>query len=86
MKRKLMLEIECGDKTCASEPGVFCDKIYQQPKLKWPQIPMSWCCRLFNVELSEDKPCGWLQRCQACLDAEVKDESNNGLIVPEHGT
>jgi hypothetical protein len=71
MKRILNIEIDCGEKTCASEPGKFCE--YLSTK-KFGSI---YLCGIFidpdNVEaytvLEEDEH-GWLQRCQKCLDSE----------------
>lgn len=68
MQKVIKIEIECGERTCASEPGVWCKmigtKIYGS----------RWVCTLFQdkdgrtfTEL-EDKD-GWIQRCPACLEA-----------------
>lgn len=57
---KFKLEIECGEKTCASEPGKFCS---QMSSKKYGTIP--WCS-FFDVELFEKD--GWIQRCEDCMN------------------
>lgn len=61
----LTIEIKCGEKTCASEPGVFC-RFVRGIKFSY------WKCSLFDCALAEDEPNGWLQRCLACLEAQVQ--------------
>ena len=67
MKRTLQIEIDCGEKTCASEKGKFCQSIHHGP-----------CgvalCDLFGGRLdnTKDDYSGWTLRCDACLAAEVK--------------
>lgn len=63
--RRIQLEINCGDFTCASEPGKFCKCLGTS---KFGQLSK---CNLFDGNLEEEE--GWLQRCQECLDSEVKD-------------
>lgn len=72
MKRELRIEIDCGDETCASEPGKFC------PFLLTSRYGQRFHCRLFcNLdlaglsyeELKEKK--GWLQRHKECLLSEI---------------
>lgn len=78
MERKIIIKINCGDFTCASEPENFCKFIGSR---KFGTMPV---CLLFpsvsgNYRRSEsstdlnDKD-GWVQRCQACIDAEGNDE------------
>lgn len=68
MNRNLKITINCGETTCASEPGKFCR--YMGTKYFGTQF----ICMLFPdgyefTFLFDDKN-GWLQRCKACLDAE----------------
>lgn len=55
--------VRCGEKTCASEPGVFCPHLGAKGFGTKP-----WCLH-FGEEL-HDKD-GWVQRCEKCLQAEV---------------
>ena len=74
MNRKLEIEIDCGDTTCASAPGKFCRFAGAR---RWGTVPV---CLLFpdqnpsrqNVSghTGLDDKDGWVQRCQGCLDAE----------------
>ena len=65
---KLTINIECGEKTCAKEPGKFCSYFGSK---KMGTIPI---CTLFPstdtvyTELEEKE--GWTLRCPACLQAE----------------
>jgi hypothetical protein len=74
-KRIITLEIDCGERTCASEPGKFC------PYTVSRKFGQSWFCNLFKTFFSDgsvvdvelfDHGTGWLQRCQACIDAEQR--------------
>ena len=71
MNLLLKIPIECGEKTCASEPGKFC--LYFGTK-KFGQIAV---CLLFrdqsvrsldSAQELDDKD-GWTQRCYQCLEA-----------------
>jgi hypothetical protein len=70
MKRTLCMAIECGETTCAWEPGKFCCHLGSK---KFGTVPV---CLLFRdteareVELFEKD--GWLQRCGACLEREER--------------
>ena len=79
MRTILRITIDCGPLTCASEPGKFCEYL---GTTRMGSVPV---CMLFPAEspsrrepgaatiLKEDPPLvGWVQRCQACLDAEKK--------------
>lgn len=66
--RKLIIPINCGDKTCYKEKGVPCKQIRT---LKYGQI---WICNIFEKELEEDED-GWLKRLEECLKYE--DGGNN---------
>ena len=55
------IRIECGDLTCASEPGRFCGQLGSR---KLGQVPH---CMLYGVDLGELD--GWVARCAECLAA-----------------
>jgi len=70
MKKTLFIEIECGEKTCASESGKFC------PFMSTRRYGTEWVCALFPTEIMfftdlEEKE-GWIQRCDECLATEEK--------------
>jgi len=56
--------IVCGETTCASAPGKFCDYAVAR---KFGLEPV---CIAFDEPIPLYDHDGWLQRCQACLDAE----------------
>lgn len=66
--RRLVIEIDCGEDTCASAPRKFCAFLGSR---KFGQHPV---CRLFPgggqsfTDLTESG--GWVQRCAACKRAE----------------
>ena len=72
MNKHLNIEINCGDKTCASSPGNFC-RFYGTMRMGTTPI-----CLLFSTDDSNVVPLkedgGWLMRCEQCLNAEVDDE------------
>jgi hypothetical protein len=70
MKRTLEIEIECGDKTCASEPGKFCQFVGTK------SFGKTYLCMLFPSEDSYTilESGGWLMRCEQCLKSERKKE------------
>lgn len=76
-KRTLNVVIDCGELTCAREPGEFCDQA------RTTHFGTRWVCGLFDhAELSdlEDGPKkGWLGRCKQCLAAE---SSGKDLATP----
>jgi len=65
MKTNLIFEIECGEKTCAAEPGKFCYFL----NLGFAHRRLS--CALFGRV--EDKN-GWIQRHKGCL---LNERHNN---------
>lgn len=72
-KKKLLgVEVSCGDKTCAVEPGTFCQFFGTA------EFALSTICRLFRQDLVHepvdgDSPiAGWALRCDDCLRAEKK--------------
>jgi len=72
MKKTLHLSIECGEKTCASEPGVFCRFLHAT---HFGQQPV---CGLFpskdgSYTWLDDQEGGWVQRCADCLNAEKEE-------------
>jgi hypothetical protein len=56
------LSFQCGELTCASEPGKFCRFIGSKSFGTQPT------CTLFNVKLFD--PNGWVLRCRECLQLE----------------
>lgn len=61
MLRQLNIQINCGNTTCASKPGEFCEQLYAS---NFGTKPV---CHLFNdTPLYEHN--GWLQRCEECLN------------------
>ena len=58
MKKKICFEIECGEKTCASEPGKFC-------RFFNPSLNGKDSCYLFGRVFESD---GWIQRHPDCLE------------------
>ena len=74
MKKHLMLEIDCGDRTCSSEPGKFCRHVLTK------RFGTVWVCGLFRTEegseiLLKDENGGEegsLMRCGPCLEAECE--------------
>lgn len=59
MKKILKLEIECGEKTCASSKGKFCNFFRYHP------VSGNGYCPLFG-SLQEKK--GWVQRHEKCIE------------------
>ncbi len=62
MKAKLILNIVCGETTCASEPGKFCKFVRTQ------RFGTENVCHIFSEAKStlEEKD-GWIQRHKECL-------------------
>ena len=72
MKKILQFEIECGETTCASSPGIFCS------------FGVSDCfgrseCFFFGPLDEKD---GWVQRHQLCIEKEVSSDEE-GNSIPE---
>jgi len=73
--KTLKININCGETTCASEPGKFCQFLGSR---RMGTIPV---CMLFPTKNPGRKDPGsltdldqtdsWLQRCPACLEAEL---------------
>lgn len=65
--RVLKIEIDCGEKTCASEPGVLCRFLRARIDGSRP------ICYLFGVPLYDEDGSilGWLQRCDECKEMEI---------------
>ena len=63
----LRIEVNCGETTCAVRPGEFCAYAGST------HFGQRWVCRLFPSDTGSYTTLGtingWLQRCQACLDA-----------------
>ena len=68
--RVIRLPIMCGQTTCASEPGKFCEWVRSQIDGDRP------FCNLFSSRLVDEDggTTGWLQRCAAC---RLSEESEN---------
>lgn len=74
--KRLRLDVDCGEKTCAKAPGEFCRFFGSR---KFGSVPV---CMLFPNPFPGHKDPhsatplrevdGWTLRCQACLDAEEK--------------
>lgn len=76
MQRHIILDIEAGDKTCASEPGHFCQW------MRTTKFGTVYFCHLFSEEDSSGRPSkvipleekdGWLQRHEKCLLLESSE-------------
>src|SRR3990172_8277145 len=68
---KIIFESECGETTCAVEPGKFCEFIGSK---HFGCVP--WCT-MFNCILNdhtEGAQKGWLVRCPQCLAHTKKKE------------
>ena len=67
--KAIVIEIDCGEKTCASSPGNFCQFFRQRIDGSEPR-----CC-LFGKLLFDDKKAitGWLMRLPECLAIEIKE-------------
>jgi len=76
MQTELVLKISCGEKTCAKEPGKFCEWVTTG---KFGSISYCW---LWNDRDFRGRPLpleeegGWLLRRPECLSAgrKVEDE------------
>ena len=67
--RTLKIKLDCGQTTCASEPGKFCRFLTARADGSCPQCNLfgGWRLTDANGDLT-----GWILRCQACLEAEVE--------------
>jgi hypothetical protein len=65
---KLHFETECGEKTCASEPGKFCYFV------RVKNFGTSYLCLYYDEKLYDND--GWLIRCPKCLNEQRKE---NGI-------
>ena len=79
MKRSITIEINCGQKVCAKESGMYC-KFFG--KRLFSQTP---CCSLFPIAdetfTELDVIDGRVQRCSKCLDAEQKNKLTDKLLL-----
>ena len=62
--RMLSFAITCGEETCAEKPGKFCQFV------RTSHFGKRWSCLIFEENLKEDKPKGWLMRCKKCLECD----------------
>jgi len=73
--RVLEIPIQCGDTTCASEPGKFC------PQLRTARFGSTFTCKLFSEQEYKEKweelpeKNGWIQRHPDCVKMERKEDS-----------
>ena len=65
------VQIECGEKTCASSPGVFCKYFGYKGLGTKPH------CLFFNTHLYEEQ--GWIQRAKPCLEIEERIAKESAL-------
>ena len=71
---RLVIEIQCGAKTCATEPGKFCKYVGSR------RLGTQPVCLLFpgnnaaHTDLYAEPGESWLMRCDACLAAEKAAE------------
>ena len=66
----IKLELNCGEKTCASSPGNFCRFARSSVDGFLPR------CTLFGERLFDEtgtSVMGWLQRLPKCLQAEEEE-------------
>lgn len=66
MKVVFHIPIICGETTCGTGSGMFCEYVGTR------RLGTEWICRLFPTEEDsytqlEDKE-SWLQRCKMCLE------------------
>lgn len=74
---KLVLIIESGEKTCASEPGQFClffgsQKFGMQPVCMLFPDSEGPHTKLVVAGTEDPTEGGWVLRCPSCLEAEEK--------------
>jgi len=65
------MRVQCGEKTCAREPGKFCQFLYAK-KNGGP------LCGLFNqnlLEIQKGDKTGWTRRCDPCYNAEYANKT-----------
>lgn len=70
MTVRVSIELECGERTCASKPGEFCRFLVAKADGSWPR------CVLFGQYVFDGDGSiqGWLLRCSECLAAERKED------------
>jgi hypothetical protein len=67
----ISIRLHCGTHTCAKVAGEFCQFVGSR---KMGTIPL--CCLFPSPEAAHtdlQERDGWLQRCAACIDAEMND-------------
>lgn len=65
--RQTLIQIDCGERTCAPEPGVFCRYVRVR------KLGTVFSCHLFESPLKDEQ--GWLMRCEKCLETFKDDVS-----------
>lgn len=67
-QKVLRIPIKCGEQTCASKPGEFCQFL---GTVRFGSVPV---CRLFPSHIDShtflEEADGWIQRCDACKEAK----------------
>ncbi len=60
---RVLIAIDCGEKTCASEPGKFCRFV------RAGSFGTEWHCAAYEKRLdtTDGKETGWLARLPECL-------------------
>lgn len=71
MKYKLI--IECGETTCALEPGKFC-RFLGTTHFGTRNVCLLFRCSYDNCEPLFENKDGWLARCSQCLEALVEEK------------
>lgn len=67
----ISVQIECGEKTCASSSGVFCKYFGYKGLGTMPH------CLFFDTRLYEEH--GWIQRADLCLENEKQNAKESIL-------
>jgi len=79
--RTLEFKINCGETTCASEPGKFCEWFGAK---RLGTLPI---CMLFGESLKDQHGVeggeGWTQRCDRCLQHDSDYDENEAVYRAE---
>lgn len=72
-----IIMVECGERTCATQPGAFCRFVGTR------NFGQEMICLLYRDEAGDyirlRDTDGWVQRCKACLQAEGNTIASAGL-------
>jgi len=80
MSALIGIELSCGEKTCAESPGEFCQFFRQRMDGSRPYCALFDDTPLFD-ESGRDIT-GWIQRCDACLKANLMDATFTTEFFP----